>query len=238
MSDYTALARDGTVYSCALKIIGDTASVELPDGTNANVQDSRIATLGGGYLFWQIAPTSGTAYASRWENIFAEPAYTGITALTKKRIAFGSDKGLLCDNSCFTYDAANNRIAFVPTWYDTVLGIAWHIYGSSNRNAYIEVTGTGDYRAYMAFGINTSQSDTDAIELMRLTQYKTIQIADGVNIVTNSTTGTKIGENLYNKLGFWGATPIYQPAKANYNNWAALSDVINALVAIGLFDQA
>ncbi len=31
---------------------------------------------------------------------------------------------------------------------------------------------------------------------------------------------------------------LKQQAKASYNNWAALSDVVNALVATGLFDQA
>jgi len=39
-------------------------------------------------------------------------------------------------------------------------------------------------------------------------------------------------------LGFFGATPTSQLLKANYNNWAAFTDVVDALVAIGLFDQA
>lgn len=34
------------------------------------------------------------------------------------------------------------------------------------------------------------------------------------------------------------ATPVVQRAKASYNNWASLSDVVNALVALGLFDAA
>lgn len=39
-------------------------------------------------------------------------------------------------------------------------------------------------------------------------------------------------------LGFFGATPIAQLAKASYNNWAAFTDVVDALVAIGLIDAA
>lgn len=38
-------------------------------------------------------------------------------------------------------------------------------------------------------------------------------------------------------VGFFGKTPVGQRLKANYNNWASLSDVVQALVDIGLFDQ-
>lgn len=38
--------------------------------------------------------------------------------------------------------------------------------------------------------------------------------------------------------GFFGTAPVSQRLKANYNNWAALGDVVDALVALGLFDQA
>lgn len=39
-------------------------------------------------------------------------------------------------------------------------------------------------------------------------------------------------------LGFFGATPVAQQTKAAHNNWAALGDVVNALVSLGLFDTA
>ncbi len=39
--------------------------------------------------------------------------------------------------------------------------------------------------------------------------------ADGINVVLDSTTGTKIGTATGQKLGFWNATPIIQPASAN-----------------------
>jgi hypothetical protein len=39
------------------------------------------------------------------------------------------------------------------------------------------------------------------------------------------------------KMGLWGATPVTQPAKADHNDWAALSDVVQALVDVGIFDQ-
>ena len=46
------------------------------------------------------------------------------------------------------------------------------------------------------------------------------------------------GEAATDKVGFWGATPIVRPAKADYNNWTAFTDVVDALVDIGLFDAA
>lgn len=42
-----------------------------------------------------------------------------------------------------------------------------------------------------------------------------LTLADAVNIVVNTTTGTKIGTATGQKLGFWNATPIVQPAGAN-----------------------
>ena len=41
-----------------------------------------------------------------------------------------------------------------------------------------------------------------------------------------------------NKMGVFGATPVGQQLKASHNNWAALSDVVNALVNLGFIDSA
>lgn len=39
-------------------------------------------------------------------------------------------------------------------------------------------------------------------------------VADGVNLAFNATTGTKLGTAVTQKLGFWNATPVVQPAAA------------------------
>jgi len=65
-----------------------------------------------------------------------------------------------------------------------------------------------------------------------------ISLPANANIALATTTGTKIGTGTDQLLGFYNATPVSQRLKANYNNWAALSDVVNALVALGLFDAA
>ena len=58
------------------------------------------------------------------------------------------------------------------------------------------------------------------------------------NIITDTSTGTQVATGATQKLGFFGTSPVAQQLKANHNNWAALSDVVNALVNLGLFDQA
>jgi UDP-N-acetyl-D-mannosaminuronic acid transferase (WecB/TagA/CpsF family) len=39
-------------------------------------------------------------------------------------------------------------------------------------------------------------------------------IGEGTDIATGTTTGTKIGSAATQKVGFWGATPVVQPASA------------------------
>lgn len=65
-----------------------------------------------------------------------------------------------------------------------------------------------------------------------------VLLADGENLELGTTTGSKIGTAASQKLGFYGATPVIQRAKASYNNWAAHTDIVAALVALGLFDAA
>ncbi len=59
-----------------------------------------------------------------------------------------------------------------------------------------------------------------------LTSTGGITMADSANIVTNGTTGTKIGTATTNKIGMWNATPIVQPANT--------VDVFTGLVNVGL----
>lgn len=63
-----------------------------------------------------------------------------------------------------------------------------------------------------------------------------LTMGEGENIIAGTTTGTQIGTAAAQKLGFYGKTPVVQRAKANYANWAALSNVVQALVDLGLFD--
>lgn len=65
---------------------------------------------------------------------------------------------------------------------------------------------------------------------------KKIQIMNGRNIQAGRSIGTKIGTANDQRLGFFGATPVLQQTKAGHNNWVNLSDLMSALVNLGLID--
>jgi len=46
------------------------------------------------------------------------------------------------------------------------------------------------------------------------TMAAALTMGDGINIVADTTTGTKIGTAVTQKLGFWNATPVIQQASA------------------------
>jgi len=62
----------------------------------------------------------------------------------------------------------------------------------------------------------------------------------GVTGLTTATGGIKIGTltGILRSTSGSAVTTVTPAAKASYNNWAALGDVVNALVALGLFDTA
>lgn len=63
---------------------------------------------------------------------------------------------------------------------------------------------------------NTNITWTDTLKI----ESGLISLGDATNLLIGSTTGTKIGTATSQKLSFWNATPIVQPASANQ---AALS---------------
>jgi hypothetical protein len=71
----------------------------------------------------------------------------------------------------------------------------------------------------------------------KLTLTNDLDISEN-DIISDTSTGTKIATAATQKLGFFGATPVTQRAKTDYNNWAAVSDIVDALVALGFFDAA
>jgi hypothetical protein len=56
----------------------------------------------------------------------------------------------------------------------------------------------------------------------------------GANQIILGSTGIQFQSG--KKIGFFGVTPVSQQAKASHNNWTSLSDVVSALVNLGLFD--
>jgi len=61
----------------------------------------------------------------------------------------------------------------------------------------------------------TFATDTLTITKIAATQFTgDVTIADGINLVLNTTTGTKIGTANTQKLGFWNTVPVAQPTTA------------------------
>lgn len=75
---------------------------------------------------------------------------------------------------------------------------------------------------------------------------KQIRLADGINLELGSYTGTKIGTETTQKIGFFGKVPKVQPGFINKPNGgdvvdiqarAAVSDVITVLEDLGIIEE-
>jgi lysophospholipase L1-like esterase len=68
MGDKYTLNADGTVYSASMTIMNNTVTVDLPDGTRKKAIDSRIQSITGKDLIWQL-----TGDGCRNEAVYATP---------------------------------------------------------------------------------------------------------------------------------------------------------------------
>jgi hypothetical protein len=112
-----------------------------------------------------------------------------------------------------------------------------HTFGRSRLASYTSDTATWSHIDYASAGgaalrqnsfgtveLNAASTRTIVFKIndTNITQMTSTlwTYADAVNMAFNATTGTKIGTATSQKIGFWNATPIIQPASANQ---AALS---------------
>lgn len=78
---------------------------------------------------------------------------------------------------------------------------------------------------------------TDTLTVTKIAAHTVsglLTMADAINVALNTTTGTKIGTGTTQKLGFWNAAPIVQPASANQAALALDTDV----TGVDLVDRA
>lgn len=108
----------------------------------------------------------------------------------------------------------------------------WNLSADTNPTLYLH-SDTTPATDYLRIGNHTgSAADIDLVggatlnfmidgtAAMAMTATS-LTLADAFNVVANTTTGTKIGTAVGQKLGFWNATPVVQPAAAAQ---AALTD--------------
>lgn len=113
----------------------------------------------------------------------------------------------------------------------------WDTLGTSGRVPFATTNGRLTDDADFTFA-----TDTLTVTKIAATTYTGTQTyADAVDLVFNTTTGSKIGTAVTQKIGFWNVTPVVQPAGANQ---AAITDSTGGtpgftLVDVGIvFNQA
>jgi hypothetical protein len=97
-------------------------------------------------------------------------------------------------------------------------------------------SGNGPTRLVFSVTATSSASPTEAL---RISSNRAITVSDGGNVVLGTTTGTKIGTATTQKLGFYNATPVVQPAAVADATDAAtviaqLNDLLAKLRTLGL----
>jgi hypothetical protein len=84
---------------------------------------------------------------------------------------------------------------------------------SSQTNGILFGSGDADYDVNLyRDAANSLRTDDNFTVAGTTTLGNTVTLGDTVNIVLNTGTGTKIGTNASQKLGFYNATPVVQPA--------------------------
>jgi len=109
------------------------------------------------------------------------------------------------------------------------------ITGASEDGSYkIECLTAGSFAGYISFN--------DAA-LAQIDILKPLSVADAIDIIVGTTTGTKIGTATTQKIGFWNAGPIVQPphipdpaggATIDAEARAAINSILGQLAATGL----
>ena len=159
------------------------------------------------------------------------------------RIGIGNNAtpiDLLDINSTTGGTMSLRRVDTSVTANDLIGAIYWYAADTSTTTnfnpASIEVyansTVTTDINpGYMIFKTTGTGVAGALTEVFRLTATQDIQIAEGNDIILGTTTGSKIGQATNQLLGFYGVTPVDQPATvADASDLATAITSINALI--------
>jgi hypothetical protein len=166
---------------------------------------------------------SPTMNGWRWDrdNSRLDVYYRGsrIGAFASAGFTFNGAKTLANSSGNFTLTGSNALVLNGGSGNITIASSSVSVDASGTGTITLAGTSTGNVviGSALAFG-----SDSSAAK----------------SIVAGSTNGLKIGTATTQKIGFFNKTPVVQLAKASYSNWGALSNVVQALVDIGLFDAA
>lgn len=128
-----------------------------------------------------------------------------------------------------------------------VVGVSGSMNGSTNSQFGLKISttfiqsGTAGYEALRIAVTETStgsgtklliSATVGGVSKFAVDNTGKVVLGEGANIVTGTSTGTKIGEGTTQKLGFWGATPVAMPAAvADATDNASAIVQLNSLLA-------
>lgn len=199
---------------------------QLPDPTYNYAFASTIKLAGGQAVLSQYYADNTNSYSGmnrftgRWEygtNANLKIYDTGVTNITGSAIISGSlnttgsveVKGIL---KIFTGTGTGN---IVTGEYFTNLSAIWLTQTSPNGSNYA-IAGIDGANTLIngATTVNIRVGGSDAFNVTStLITYK-----DAINLAFNTSTGTKIGTAISQKIGFWNATPITQSVSGSSIN--------------------
>lgn len=106
----------------------------------------------------------------------------------------------------------------------TTGGISTSVLDAANNGLTISTNGTTDTVQLGGTLIQNTSIEIDSYTLsftknifccLQLSASTGLHLGEAIDITTGTTTGTKIGSSTSQKIGFWNATPIIQPASTN-----------------------
>lgn len=107
--------------------------------------------------------------------------------------------------------------------------MSMHVYDASGVREGIRIDSTG---SEARVGIGGAVSASDLLMVSGAATFSGNVTVSAVNLVTDTTTGTKIGTGTTQKIGFWNKTPVVQPtAVADATDAASVITQLNALLS-------
>lgn len=224
-------------------LIGHTTNYSGSGGDNVAVGNTGLAiTTGARNLILHFA---GTKITTATDNVFAG-WQAGNNASQKVDVSNSMALG------ANTYTDANNQVVIGDTSVvETILRGTTGVRIFSGTNAQtLEVYNTRTDSSNYERGnfewvsnelrIGTEKAGTGTARLLAFQTDGTtrlsigasgdITVADGENIILNTTTGTKVGTAATQKLGFWNATPIVQPSGATQGALTTNSGTVDGTI--------
>lgn len=235
-----------------LKLFRDAArTLALRDGVNANVLNiyntyTSSTSYERGKIAWEsnvlkIGTEKGSAGGSARDLELQTDGTTRVTVgtnLITMQAATGGPYPVYFDNNGLHVGSQRNYsfnadgTAYIGGALYAQSTIAWTTAGGAdayiNKHSYMKLGIYGDNGLVVRNHGNTADADITA----KAATFSGNVTVSAVNLVTDTTTGTKIGTGTTQKIGFYNKTPVVQPtAVADATDAASVITQLNALLS-------